>query len=86
LPSDHSPVEQRNLGKLKHKFKGSDDDWATVVSYFLLQKQPAPDQVGILDGVRIVYTLKRGILELTIRQDVQGIKVRSLSKVARSHC
>ncbi|KAJ4369578.1 hypothetical protein N0V83_005340 [Neocucurbitaria cava] len=68
-------IKQRNLGKLKHKFKGSDDEWATVLAHFLLQKQPESDQIGILEGVRIVYAIKNDNLEISIRQDVQGIKV-----------
>jgi hypothetical protein len=60
---------------LKHKFKGSDDEWATVLSHFLLQQQPEKGHAGILDGVRMVYALKKGKLELSFRQDVQGIKV-----------
>jgi hypothetical protein len=59
---------------LKHKFKGSDDEWAAVLSHLLLQ-QPVQDK-GILRGVRLVYTLKDD-LELSFRRDVQGIKVRS---------
>ncbi|KAH7371944.1 hypothetical protein BKA66DRAFT_572513 [Pyrenochaeta sp. MPI-SDFR-AT-0127] len=66
-------IKQRNIGKLKHKFKGSDDEWATVLSHFLLQKHP--EHASILDRVRMVYTLKDNNLELSIRQDVQGIKV-----------
>jgi hypothetical protein len=59
---------------LKHKFKGSDDEWAAVLSHFLLL-QPASDKdSNILNGVRLVYTLKEQ-LELSFRQDVQGIKV-----------
>jgi hypothetical protein len=58
---------------LKHKFKGSDDEWAAVLSHFLLQ-QPAKDRNGILNDVRLVYKLKNN-LELSFRQDVQGIKV-----------
>jgi hypothetical protein len=62
---------------LKHKFKGSDDEWASILSHFLLQ-HPAPDastsNSNSLDGVRLVYTLKDD-LTLSFRQDVQGIKV-----------
>jgi hypothetical protein len=60
---------------LKHKFKGSDDDWAAVLSHFLLQQQPGEGHAGLLDGVRMVYTLKSNKLELSFRHDVQGIKV-----------
>ncbi|OAL01651.1 hypothetical protein IQ06DRAFT_292499 [Phaeosphaeriaceae sp. SRC1lsM3a] len=66
-------IQERNLAKLKHKFKGTDDEWAAVLSHFLLQ-QPAKDQPSILHGVRLVYTLKDS-LTLSLRQDVQGIKV-----------
>ncbi|KAF1918204.1 hypothetical protein BDU57DRAFT_514844 [Ampelomyces quisqualis] len=66
-------IKERSLAQLKHKFKGTDDDWAAVLSHFLLQ-QPAKDRSGILNGVRLVYTLKDN-LELSLRQDVQGIKV-----------
>jgi hypothetical protein len=59
---------------LKHKFKGTDDEWAAVLSHFLLQ-QPAKDHASTLHGVRLVYTLKDN-LTLSFRQDVQGIKVR----------
>jgi hypothetical protein len=59
---------------LKLKFKGTDDEWAAVLSHFLLQ-QPAQDNDNMLHGVRLVYTLKDS-LELSLRQDVQGIKVR----------
>jgi hypothetical protein len=60
---------------LKRKFKGTDDEWATVLSHFLLQQPPEEGHAGILDGVRMVYTLKKKNLELSFRQDVQGIKV-----------
>jgi hypothetical protein len=58
---------------LKLKFKGSDDEWAAVLSHFLLQ-QPAQDNSNTLHGIRLVYALKDS-LELSFRQDVQGIKV-----------
>lgn len=58
---------------MKHKFKGTDDEWAAVLSHFLLQ-QPAKDHAVTLQGVRLVYTLKDS-LTLSFRQDVQGIKV-----------
>jgi hypothetical protein len=58
---------------LKLKFKGSDDEWAALLSHFLLQ-QPALDNSSTLHGVRLVYALKDS-LELSFRQDVQGIKV-----------
>jgi len=43
-----------------------------VVSHFLLQ-QPV-SKPSLIEGVRLVYTLK-GDLQLSFRQDVQGIKV-----------
>ncbi|KAF2033555.1 hypothetical protein EK21DRAFT_58594 [Setomelanomma holmii] len=68
-------IKQRNLAKLKHKFKGSDEEWASILSHFILQK-PVLDATksDLLDGVRLVYTLKDD-LTLSFRQDVQGIKV-----------
>ncbi|KAF2855352.1 hypothetical protein T440DRAFT_210047 [Plenodomus tracheiphilus IPT5] len=68
-------IQQCNLGKLKQKFKGSDDEWITVLSYFLLQTPPGKEQANILQGVRMVYLLKKGSLELSIRQDIRDIKV-----------
>lgn len=78
--SNTLPVKHRNLGKLRHKFKGTDDEWDTLLSYFLLQKQPEIAQASFLDGVRLVYALKKDNLEISIRQDVQGIKVSSLPR------
>lgn len=69
-------VKQSQLPKLKHKFKGTNAEWEAIVAHFLLQKQPSPDQTNLLDGVRIVYDLEKDDLEVSIRQDVQGIKVR----------
>jgi len=66
-------VKQRNLAKLKLKFKGSDEEWAAVLSHFLLQN-PVTDNAALLAGVRLVYTLKDD-LELSFRRHVQGIKV-----------
>ncbi|CBX90586.1 hypothetical protein LEMA_P067120.1 [Plenodomus lingam JN3] len=68
-------IQQRNLGKLKQKFKGSDDEWLTLLSYFLLQTPPREEQIQILAGVRLVYVLNSGSLELSIRQDIGDIKV-----------
>lgn len=45
------------------------------MSYFLLQKQPQAPNAGLLDGVRLVYTMAAERLDLSIRKDVQGIKV-----------
>lgn len=82
---DTTPVEQHNLGKLKHKFKGTDDEWTAVLSHFLLQKEPGQNP-AMLDGVRMVYTLNNDNLELTIRQDVQAIKVRRRPIIALKLC
>ncbi|KAH9874848.1 hypothetical protein J1614_004335 [Plenodomus biglobosus] len=68
-------IKQRNLGALKHKFKGSDDEWIALLSYFLLQTPPGREQAKTLEGVRLVYVLKNGSLELSIRQDIGDIKV-----------
>ncbi|CAI9631345.1 unnamed protein product [Alternaria burnsii] len=68
-------IKHRNLGALKHKFKGSDHEWATIVSHFLLQQQPELGEAALLDGIRMVYTLKNKSLELSFRKDVQNIKV-----------
>ncbi|KAI5378291.1 hypothetical protein J4E82_002987 [Alternaria postmessia] len=68
-------IKHRNLGALKHKFKGSDHEWATIVSHFLLQQQPEVGEAALLDGIRMVYTLKNKSLELSFRKDVQNIKV-----------
>lgn len=72
-------VKQSQLPKLKHKFKGTNAEWETVLAHFLLQKQLQPDQANILDGVRMVYTLKKDHLEVSFRQDVHGINVRQSS-------
>lgn len=69
------PVRYRNLAELQHKFKGTDDEWATILSHFLLMKQPASQHAHLLQGVRMVYTLKSGTLAISFRQDVQTIKV-----------
>lgn len=69
-------IKHRNLAKLKHKFKGTDDEWAAILSHFLLPQQPEEGHhAGLLDGVRMVYTLKNDNLHVSFRQDVQGIKV-----------
>ncbi|KAF2128906.1 hypothetical protein P153DRAFT_367217 [Dothidotthia symphoricarpi CBS 119687] len=67
-------LQHDNLAKLKHKFKGSSDEWISILSHFLLQKELEPNS-AILVGVRMVYTARNGNLELSIRQDVQAIKV-----------
>jgi hypothetical protein len=69
-------VKQSELPKLKQKFKGTNAEWEAVLAHFLQQKQLGPDQANLLEGVRMVYTLKKDGLEVSIRQDVQGIKVR----------
>lgn len=70
-----APVRYRNLAELQHKFKGTDDEWATILSHFLLMKQPASQHAHLLQGIRMVYTLKNGTLAISFRQDVQTIKV-----------
>jgi len=86
-----STVEQHNLGKLKRKFKGNDEEWAAILAHFLLQKPPQGEEKAMLHGVRMVYSLKNNNLELSIRRDVQGIKVippcnhTSRAKLGRSH-
>lgn len=72
--ADKDAVKHNQLPKLKHKFKGTNAEWEVVVAHFLLQKELGPDQASLLEGVRMVYALKRDNLEVTIRQDVQGIK------------
>jgi hypothetical protein len=69
---------------LKHKFKGSNDEWATVLSYFLLQQQPAKEHVGLLEGVRLVYALKKDDLEIYVRQDVEGFQVGCLLNIPKT--
>ncbi|ORY01504.1 hypothetical protein BCR34DRAFT_627739 [Clohesyomyces aquaticus] len=69
-------IQQRDIGKLQKNFKGSSDEWNTLLSHFLLQQQPEDGDTKILDGVRMVYSLTtRKKLEIVFRQDVQGIKV-----------
>ena len=46
------------------------------MSYFLLQEHPEADKAGILENVRIEYSLVGENVHLVIRRDVQGIKVR----------
>jgi hypothetical protein len=77
--ADTGAVKQSQLPTLKHKFKGTNAEWEAVLAHFLLQKQLGPDQANLLEGVRMVYTLKRDGLEVSIRQHVQGIKVRQHS-------
>ncbi|KAF2003099.1 hypothetical protein P154DRAFT_110605 [Amniculicola lignicola CBS 123094] len=69
-------IKQRQIAKIKGKsYKGSDGEWHAILSHFLLRKQPEGDEARILDNLRMVYSLKDNDLELTIRRDVQGIKV-----------
>jgi len=69
---------------LKNKFKGSNEEWEAILSHFLLQKQPEGKHAKASEHVRVVYSLKDKELELSIRQDVQGIKVR-ISTGTTSH-
>lgn len=64
-------LRQRDVPKLKQKFRGSNEDWAAVVSHFLLQQ---PVAAHLSSGVHLVYTLTDD-LELAFRQDVQGIRI-----------
>lgn len=57
---------------MKTKFKGDDDEWAQILSHFLLQK--LPEDVKLLEGVRVVYTLSNDALKIAILQDIRGIK------------
>lgn len=68
-------ITHRNISKLKHKFKGTAEEWEEVLSHFLLQKQPEGDAAKLLESVRMVYALKGENIEITIQQDVKGIKV-----------
>ena len=74
MHANKDAVKQSQLPKLKHKFKGTNAEWEAVLAYFLLQKQVGLDQANLLEGVRMVYALKKDDLEISIRQDVQGIK------------
>ncbi|KAL1602430.1 hypothetical protein SLS60_005846 [Paraconiothyrium brasiliense] len=67
-------ITHRNISKLKHKFKGTAEEWEEVLSHFLLQKQPEGDAAKLLESVRMVYALKGENIEITIQQDVKGIK------------
>ncbi|KAF9701205.1 hypothetical protein EKO04_000134 [Ascochyta lentis] len=68
-------IKQSELPTWQHKFKGTNAEWEAVLAHFLLQKQLAPDQANVWNGVRMVYTLNKHDLQVSIRQDVQGIKV-----------
>ncbi|CAE7194568.1 hypothetical protein PTNB73_08596 [Pyrenophora teres f. teres] len=68
-------LQHRHVAALRHKFKGSDDEWAAILSHFLLQQQPDIGQSDLLQGVRMVYQLKNKQLEISFRQHVQNIKV-----------
>ena len=68
------PVSHRTIADLRHKFKGSLDDWETLLSHFLLQKQPEADGAKLLESVRIVYALKNDNIDIIIQQDIKGIK------------
>lgn len=72
-------VKQRNINKLQHKFKGSDAEWETILSHFLLQTQPECDEAAALEGVCMVSSIKDDEIFISIRQDIQGIKVKNLA-------
>lgn len=65
-------LKQRKIGRLKNK--ATDDEWEVIMSYFLLQEHPEADKAGILENVRIEYSLVGENVHLVIRRDVQGIK------------
>jgi hypothetical protein len=77
LSFDTSLVKHRDLHRLQLKFKGSDAEWESILSHFLLQRELDTDTntAALLQGVRMVYVLNNATLKLSIRQDVQGIKV-----------
>ncbi|KAF2274265.1 uncharacterized protein EI97DRAFT_435358 [Westerdykella ornata] len=66
-------LKKRNIGALKHK--ASTDEWEAIVSHFLLQKPLGKKQEDLLQNVRIEYTLTKDQVHVTLRRDVQGIKV-----------
>ncbi|KAF2742965.1 hypothetical protein M011DRAFT_452312 [Sporormia fimetaria CBS 119925] len=66
-------IKERNIGTLKNK--ASDKEWPIILAHILLQKQPRPEDAGVLDGVRVEYSLKGDDARITVRRDVQGIKV-----------
>jgi hypothetical protein len=72
-------VSHRNISKLKHKFKGTPEEWEQLLSHFLLQTQPEEDTAKLLENVRMVYALKGGNVEIVIQQDVKGIKASQTS-------
>jgi hypothetical protein len=62
---------------LKRKFKGSNSEWEAILSHFLLQKQPEEENAKALDDINMVYAMDgEAALQLIIRRDVKGIKVR----------
>jgi hypothetical protein len=67
------PVKQRDIGNWKRR--GSNEEWETIISHFLLQSQPEGEKAGLLDGVRMEYSPKSDDIQITVRRDVQGIKV-----------
>jgi len=68
-------LEHRNLGKWRHKFDGTDAEWAAILSCLLLHTPPEKAHVSLLHGVCILHTLQHDQLELSIRRDVGDIKV-----------
>ncbi|PVI03936.1 hypothetical protein DM02DRAFT_625458 [Periconia macrospinosa] len=63
-------VKHANIAELKHKFKGTSQEWEAILSHFLLH------QVAILaHDVRFVYSLRSNSLRLSFQQNVKGIKV-----------
>lgn len=72
-------VSHGTISALRHKFKGSAEDWEAILSHFLLQKQPEGDAAKVLENVRVVYALKGDNIEIIIQQDIKGIKVSQTS-------
>ncbi|KAJ4348753.1 uncharacterized protein N0V89_010131 [Didymosphaeria variabile] len=79
-------ISHRNISKLKHKFKGTAEEWEQVLSHFLLEKQPEGDAAKLLENVRMVYALKGENIEITIQQDVKGIKASHTSTASGVTC
>ncbi|KAF2640746.1 hypothetical protein P280DRAFT_469451 [Massarina eburnea CBS 473.64] len=67
-------IKHGDIGSLKKKFKGSDDDWEAVLSHFLLHQLPGGHAKAV-ENVHLAYTLRNNTIELSIQQHVKGIKV-----------
>ena len=71
------PVKQRDIKKWQTKFKGSDTEWEAILSHFLLQTQLEGEDAALLNGVRMVSSIKHDQIQITFQQHVQGIKVNT---------